>query len=240
MKTHQLIKILDEISPFELQEGWDNSGLQVGDLDSEVGEISLCIDLDEELLDSIPENSTIITHHPLIFGSLKRVEANEYPAKFIKKLIIKNINLISMHTNYDKTHLNEYVAKYVLEWEDYQSTDFIIKKEINISFNELIVDLKEKFQLKEIKYSKVKENIKTIALTTGAGASFAKKSGVDAYITGDVKYHDAMEAKAMGVSLIDVTHYSSEKFFANSLQKELKNLDINGIIRDLRDPFIQI
>ncbi len=239
MKLQNLYNILDEISPFELQESWDNSGLQVGDLKSETGEIFIALDLDEALLLSLPENATLLTHHPLIFKPLKSVDFSRYPAKFIQMLITKNINLISLHTNYDKTHLNRYVAQEVLGWQEYIEEDFIITKKLSTTFSDLLSTLKEKFSLESIKYTQLQEKITRVALTTGAGASMAKNIDADVHITGDVKYHDAMEAKAVGVSLIDITHYASERFFAQSLCDQLKTYNINGIIRDLHDPFNQ-
>ncbi len=67
MKIIDIYNYLDEISPFALQEKWDNSGLLLGDLSEEVERVYLSIDVDEKLLDTIEENSLLITHHPIIF-----------------------------------------------------------------------------------------------------------------------------------------------------------------------------
>ena len=49
MSVEDIYRILDGISPFELQESWDNSGLLVGDWKQDVNQVVLSIDLDEEL-----------------------------------------------------------------------------------------------------------------------------------------------------------------------------------------------
>ena len=71
MQLKQIYKILDELSPFELQASWDNSGLLVGEMEDEVENIYLSLDVDNLLLEKVEEKSLIITHHPLIFSGLK-------------------------------------------------------------------------------------------------------------------------------------------------------------------------
>lgn len=67
-----------------------------------------------------------------------------------------------------------------------------------------------------------KELIKTIALCSGAGASFLKQATVaDAYITGDVKYHDAQLAKELGVFIVDAGHFGTEEIVADGLAQYL-------------------
>ena len=72
MKVQSIYDVLNGISPFELQEKWDNAGLLVGSFEDEVENIYISIDLDEELVSSVKEKSLIITHHPLIFSGLKK------------------------------------------------------------------------------------------------------------------------------------------------------------------------
>ena len=126
MKLFDIYKFLDNLSPFELQESWDNSGLLVGEDNQDISKIALSIDVDEELIDSLEENTLLITHHPIIFGGLKQLQFNKYPANLIQKMIQKNISNIAMHTNFDKTHLNDYVATEVLGYEIVKKDEFKI------------------------------------------------------------------------------------------------------------------
>lgn len=89
MKLKEIYNFLDELSPFELQEKWDNSGLLVGSFDDEIKQVYISIDLDLEILEEIDEDSLIITHHPLIFSPLKRVNYDSYSTKILKRLIQK-------------------------------------------------------------------------------------------------------------------------------------------------------
>ena len=59
----------------------------------------------------------------------------------------------------------------------------------------------------------------------------------DLFLTGDIKYHQAFEAKQNGVSLIDIGHFESERFFAKALIEDLKKIKIKAIIANSKNPF---
>jgi len=240
MRVEEIYKILDEISPFELQESWDNSGLLVGDWSNEVRQIVLSIDIDEELLESMQENTLIITHHPIIFGGLKQLQFNQYPAKLLQKMLQKNISNIAMHTNFDQTHLNAYVAKEILGYEIVEKEGFVAYLEVEDEFDSFAKNIAEALDLDHIKCVKCHDGIKRVALTTGSGASLMKSIKADCFLTGDIKYHDAMEAKTIGLSMIDIGHFESERYFGEVLAKDLINLGISVIISSSKNPFTYI
>ena len=72
-----------------------------------------------------------------------------------------------------------------------------------------------------------------MGLCTGSGAEFiqcAMKDDCDLFITGDLKYHSAQTAKEMGINVLDIGHYGSEKIFADNMSDYLsKNTDIEII-----------
>jgi len=220
---------LDSISPFELQEKWDNSGLIVGNMDDKFKEVYISLDLDLKMIKKVKKNSLIITHHPLIFSALKTINNDSYSTKILKKLIKKDISLISMHTNIDKTHLNNYVGCDVLGLDFQKDEDFILKADINLSFKSFTKLLKDKLNLKTLKVVNKKKKIKSVSLTTGSGMSLLPYIKTDCFLTGDIKYHEAMEAKARDICLIDIGHYESEIHFMALLEMLLeKYLKTNG------------
>jgi len=240
MTVEAIYNILDKISPFEFQESWDNSGLLVGDWQHEIEDVVLSIDIDEELLINMKENTLIITHHPIIFGGLKQLQFNQYPAKLLQTMMQKNISNIAMHTNFDQTHLNAYVATEVLGYEIKEKDGFIAYLEVNEEFNTFAKKIGEKLGLEAVRTVKSHEFIKNVALTTGSGSSLMKGIKADCFLTGDIKYHDAMEAKSINLSLIDIGHYESEHFFTQILQNHLKNLGLEVIIAQSKNPFTYI
>ncbi len=240
MKISEIYRFLDDLSPFELQEDWDNSGLLLGDFNQEVEKIVLSIDVDESLIDTIDENTLLITHHPIIFGGLKQLEFSKYPANLIQKMIQKNISNISMHTNFDQTHLNEYVATEVLGYKISQKDGFVAYLDVDEDFDVFAAKVAAAFSLPHAKCVKSSDRVKRAALTTGSGCSLIKSNDADCFLTGDVKYHDAMEAKSINLSLIDIGHFESEHFFAEILLKHLKNLGLEAIISSSKNPFTYI
>ncbi|MBD3797126.1 MAG: Nif3-like dinuclear metal center hexameric protein [Campylobacterales bacterium] len=240
MKVLEIYDFLDELSPFSLQESWDNSGLLVGDFDRDITTVALSIDVDEALIDTLDPNTLLITHHPIIFGGLKQLEFSKYPANLIQKMIQKNISNIAMHTNFDQTHLNEYVATQILGYEIKEKEGFIAYLKVNEGFESFAKKVSDAFGLKFAKCVQCTDFIKTAALVTGSGCSLMKSVKADCFLTGDVKYHDAMEAKSINLSLIDIGHYESEHFFAEILEKHLKNLGLKVIIASSENPFTYI
>lgn len=237
MSVEEIYKILNEISPFELQESWDNSGLLVGDWKHDVKHIVLSIDIDEALLENVDEDTLIITHHPIIFGGLKQLQFNQYPAKLLQTMLQKNISNIAMHTNFDQTHLNAYVATQVLGYEIGEKEGFVAYLEVDEDFDTFAKNIGKKLGLKHIRCIKNHEKIKRVALTTGSGASLMKTIKADCFLTGDIKYHDAMEAKTIGLSMIDIGHFESERYFGEVLAKDLENLGLSVIISSSKNPF---
>ena len=238
MQIGEILDILDKIAPFELQEEWDNSGLIVGSKESGFSKIYLSLDVDGELIDSLENGSLLITHHPLIFKGLKRINFDKYPSNIINKMIKKDISLISMHTNYDKAHLNRYVAQTVLGYKVIECEEFVCYFEVEDKFEEFAKNIQKRLRLPFLKTVKAKNFIKRAALTTGSGAELLNTIEADCFLTGDIKYHQAYEAKENRLSMIDIGHFESEIYFADSLSENLKNFDIQAIIANSKNPFI--
>ena len=135
-----------------------------------------------------------VVHHPLIFGKLTQLDFSKYPSNLIEQMILKKQSLIAMHTNFDQTHLNRYVFEKVLGFTLENTSSFICMAKGEWKYDDLIALLKEKMGLSLLKVVGKKKKINSIALTTGAGASLMDEVQADCFLTGDIKYHDAMKA----------------------------------------------
>lgn len=240
MKIAEIYKILDEIAPFEAQESWDNSGLLLGNMDNEFDKIYASIDLDSNLIQKIEKNSLVITHHPLIFKGLKSLNPSVYPSNLIYEIIKKDIKLISMHTNFDKFVLNQFVASEILGYEIAEIRDFLVFFEVNKSFDEFAKEIKQKLKISNLRVVKAGEFIKTATLCTGSGADLLGSFKSDCFLTGDIKYHSALESLENKISLIDINHFESEAYFGQSLAKNLQKYNLNIIITNSINPFLYI
>ncbi len=245
-KLREIYEILDSISPFELQEKWDNSGLNLGDMNQDVDKVYLALEATMQIAKNIAPNSLLITHHPLIFSPLKALNTNQYPTNIAKILLAKNCALISMHTNFDCTHLNLHFAKEVLELQNL--TQIGIAQHCKIEptcIKDLALDFKDKLKLDSIRYTPLESKIKNLFIVCGSGASFLSSiASLDSadfaqscLISGDIKYHDAMSAISMGIGCIDVEHYASEREFPKILKGILQIKSLDAIICDNFSPF---
>lgn len=240
MKIAEIYQILDEVAPFEAQESWDNSGLLLGNMDDEFDKIYASIDLDSNLIQKIEKNSLVITHHPLIFKGLKNLNPSVYPSNLIYKIIKKDIKLISMHTNFDKFVLNQFVASEILGYKITEIRDFLVFFEVNKSFDEFAKEIKQKLKISNLRVVKAGEFIKIATLCTGSGADLLGSFKSDCFLTGDLKYHSALESLENRISLIDINHFESEAYFGQSLAKNLQKYNLNIIITNSINPFLYI
>lgn len=98
-----IVKPFEEKMPTTLAEDWDNVGLQIGSLQTEVMGILTTLDVTKEAIDyAIKHNCNFIfSHHPLIFKGVKQIHTDSYVGSMISKLIRHKITVYSAHTNLD-------------------------------------------------------------------------------------------------------------------------------------------
>ncbi|MFP6095163.1 Nif3-like dinuclear metal center hexameric protein [Helicobacter pylori] len=234
----EVLGVLNRLSPFELQELWDNSGLNVGSENHEFSEIVACLEITPKIALNVPQNALIITHHPLIFKPLKTLNDEAYPGNILKILIQKNISVISMHTNFDKTHLNKHFASVLLGFDNLMEKGLMLVKEnANMEFDALVKKIKSSLGVGSLACVKSSPIVKDLAFVCGSGASmFSSLKAQSCLITGDVKYHDAMIAQSLGISLIDATHYYSERGFALIVAGILHSFNYLVTIENFKNP----
>lgn len=247
MILKNIIKILDEELKLKTQEEWDNSGLQIGDLNNDIKNIMLTLDLDKKAVEiAINHNiNLIIIHHPFIFNPMKSIDFNTYDGQLIRNLIISNINVYSMHTNFD---MAEYGVNYELanklEIRKFEILHIINEdgsgyggisniKPINIiEFSEMV---KKSLNCNSIRLfcNNDKKVINKVAFCGGSGSDFiedAIKNGADVYVTGDIKYHQAQYALNNNLFIIDAGHYYTEYHSLKNVQKVLNKVEGLDII----------
>jgi dinuclear metal center YbgI/SA1388 family protein len=115
MKIAQIIKIIEEFAPLSLQEDFDNSGLQVGDVSQKLQNILLCLDVTQEVIDEAIELdcNLIISHHPLLFRPLRTLTGQNYIERCVMKACKNDLVIYAAHTNLDNAPggMNFYLAE---------------------------------------------------------------------------------------------------------------------------------
>lgn len=118
-----------------------------------------------------------------------------------------------------------------------------------VSFEEFAKTVKQRLGLGQVRCSgDPGKSIKKVALCGGSGGSLietAAAKGADVLLTGDVKHHDALKCRGLGMALIDAGHYGTERIAADiikaHLEKHLKGTDRGvGVIKSEIDtnPFV--
>jgi dinuclear metal center YbgI/SA1388 family protein len=115
MKLKEICSYLDSAIPLSFQEGYDNSGLQLGLPEMEVNSALLTLDITEKVLDEAGYKgcNIIISHHPLIFSGLKRISGRSFTERILLKAVKQDIAIYSAHTNLDA--LNNGVSRKMAE-----------------------------------------------------------------------------------------------------------------------------
>lgn len=115
MKLLDIIKHMEQIAPKSLAEDYDNVGLIIGAKQKDIKRVMVCLDVTLKVVNEAVEKDAdlIISHHPVIFKGLKRINEDDVKGKIIYKLIKNDIAVYSAHTNLDVTDggVNEYLAR---------------------------------------------------------------------------------------------------------------------------------
>lgn len=237
MKIKDVIKFLEERFPLSLQEDWDNSGLQIGNIENDLTNIMISLDIDEETIQKAKEKSCnlIINHHPFLFSSIKSIDLNEEKWKIIKDLIKNDITVFAMHTNLDigKGGVNDNLAK-LLELRDISNLDTNNENPMarfgytdEITAYDFSKYIKEKLNCKGlILYGDKDKKIEKVALCGGAGSDFindAIDKNCDLIVTSDVKYHEAID-NCKKINIVDPGHFASENHIIYMIKDLLEKI----------------
>lgn len=232
MKLKELIHIIESAAPLSWQASWDNSGLQIGNKETEVSSVMLCTDVTPQIVDeAIKEGcQCVLTHHPLLFHPLRQItEHGSAIEEVVIKAIRAGISIYSSHTPMDQFSrgISYKMAERlglenlrVLHTEGCENGHeygygFIGTLPKVSSAREVLECVKKQFGLDSVRYTPMVTNeIKTIALCGGAGAEFVEdaiRAGADVYISGDWKHHELLATQGR-ISIVDTGHWESEQF----------------------------
>ena len=103
MKIDDFVAELEAIAPLETQEEWDNSGWQLKLTDEDITKVMVALEINRQVIYDAVLNDTdlILTHHPLIFGGMKKVYYNDNTGNYLVELIKHGISVYSTHTPFD-------------------------------------------------------------------------------------------------------------------------------------------
>lgn len=236
----EIARVMGRIAPLESQMEWDNSGLLVGNPEREVRRILVALDATLGVIEEAEERRAemIVTHHPVIFHPVKHLLAGEPPYE----AAVRGIAVYSAHTCYDMAEegVNCALADALglrerrPLWREHpgegggRTLGLTGELPCAMSREELAAWVEEALGLRagfvRCLPGAGPEVITRAAVCGGAGSDYLREAlaaGCQAYITGEVRHHEFLEAERLGLLLMDAGHQATEAIAMPQLRRQL-------------------
>jgi len=246
VKIKEVLSALERFAPLPLQESWDNAGLQVGLTETEVSGALLCLDVTEKIVEEAIQKgcNLIVSHHPLLFRGLKTISDLTDVQRTVMKTIKNGICVISMHTNMDnaKGGVNFKIAEKL----GLHDVRFFASKTVEgveagsgvigtlsgaMAADDFVVAVKKAFDVECAMCNELlRRPVQKVAICGGAGDFLldeALKAGADAFITGEMHYHQYFGYEQR-IQICVIGHYQSEQF-TSEIFREIIERECPGI-----------
>lgn len=226
IRVIDILNVLEEAAPSRLAASYDNVGFIVGHKDKEVKKVMVALDITGAVIDEAVAAGAelIVSHHPIIFGSVSTVTDCDVTGSLLLKLIENGISAICMHTNLDSAAggVNDVLAsalgicdtKPVEPQEDgtvgggrYGTLGK--SEELSAFLSKVCAALKTR----GVKYHDAGKTVVRVAVGGGSCGEYIKTAhslGCDTVVTADIKHNQFLEAKELGINAIDAGHFATE------------------------------
>lgn len=231
LTVQQVYDLINDFAPFDTQVAYDNSGLLVGHPAQEVHAIQCALDVTDHVIDGAIANGAdlIVTHHPLMFNPIKRLVETDHQAAMLCRLIRHGISLISAHTNLDQAAngCNDVLAQRI-GLTDVTGEGFVRVGNLPnaMTAQAFAAQLSRALGDTVRVMGDPDQRVSRVGVCSGAGADewhMAAQMGADAFVSGEVKHHLALEAAANGVVLFEAGHRATEEPAIFALAGALQN-----------------
>ena len=226
--NNEIYEFLCSLAPLALQLGFDNSGFQLGRRLAPVNKALLALDITDEVIGEAKGlgASLLISHHPLIFDPLRSVTDTK-----LLRLIENGMSVISMHTNLDiaaggvnDALASQFALSDVLPLDEDGCGRWGTLQE-ELSMQDFLFICKALLKTAGLRYYDSGRPVKHLAVMGGAGGDAVRtafEKGCDTYLTADIKYHQFLLAKELGLNLIDGDHFCTENVIIPVLKDRLE------------------
>jgi len=227
MRLQEIVDTLNVIAPFAMAQAWDNCGIMVGDPGQEIQSILIALDPTPSAIEYARTHGIdlIVTHHPLFFEPIKTLNLSHGQARKAALLLQNRMALVSMHTNLDAASggVADVLAAR-LGLCEVQGSGMLRIGHINPQPLDAWV---RSLPFPNARICAAGKGVAAVAVCPGSGMDFwseALESGCDTLVTGDVRYHRAMEAVEAGLNIVDLGHYGSEAVIIKPLAERVRSL----------------
>ena len=226
MNKYELVSIIENFAPLELQEKWDCSGWLVETENSEINKIMIALTVTDNVFNQAIEKhcDMIVSHHPLF----------NVPLKF------SGVEIYCAHTNMDKA-LGGTTDTFVeaIGLNAHPVGEFLRICDTEISVKDLASKIKKISPNARLVNNKNIQKVSKIAFCAGSGMDMYKEAlenGCDCFITGDLKYHNAVETE---IVVFDAGHFETEILIKKVFQNLMKG-NAEVFIANENSPFKNI
>ena len=213
---------LNAFAPVETKMDFDNVGLLVGTETDAVTRALVALDITDEVIDEAIDRrcQLIVSHHPMFF-SLKRVVNSDIKGRKIIKLIQNNMSAVCMHTNLDAAEggVNTVLARLAGITEPKKLYDvpscigLYGELEKPVELRDYLQAIQKALNVNALRYVSGGRSVHRLAVVGGSGGGDMERAvelGCDTMLTADIKYHSFVDAKELGLNLIDGDHFCTE------------------------------
>ena len=242
--VNEIYAFVDQLAPFSYQMSFDNAGFLVGRGGRQVTRILVSLDITEEVVREASEwkAELIVSHHPVIFHPARSVTDQDPTGRILLALAEDGIAAVCAHTNLDAVAggVNDALARAVglTEIEMLQTSGVdengapygigrvgVLKGKAVVTLADYAAQVKTALQANGVRYVDAGRPVRRVAVGGGACGDLmgdALTQGCDTFITSDVKYNGFLDARALGLNLIDAGHFPTENVICPVLAERLK------------------
>jgi dinuclear metal center YbgI/SA1388 family protein len=254
------MKIADLITWFEAwanpawSESWDNCGWQIepGVLQANARVLVCLTPTLAVMQEAIATHANLIfAHHPLIFTPLKSLHSGDAIAEMVRLAFTHNIGVYSAHTNFDQ--VDDGTADVLAQILALQAVSPIVPTQAGLGYGrvgllEPTLTLQNLLTLIHSRLAPphllvsptadLQQEISRVAVLGGSGAGFISavtKTGAQAYLTADCKFHQFQESRDFNLILIDAGHYATERPACDRLVQKFRSLNLDWVQLSQKD-----
>lgn len=216
-----IFDVLAAKAPVDKKLDFDNVGLLVGRSGNAVGRVLVALDITDDVIDEAKKlrANLIVSHHPLFF-ELKSVTDATWTGERTLDLAENRIAAICMHTNLDAARggvndalLEAVGCTYTEELDPDTMIGRIGLRSEETPLYDFLQEVKTSLHCNGLRYHDAGRPVHKVAVCGGSGGgeiALAHAAGCDTYVTSDIKYDPFLEAKHLGINLIDADHFCTE------------------------------
>ena len=240
VRVKDVLTYLDKIAPMSMKMDFDNVGHLVGRGDMEVRRVLVALDITDPVIAEASDLGAelIVAHHPILIEPLRRVTDADGPGRKILKLVEGGIAAICMHTNLDAAEggINDVLAERLglsgakILWKAGELNGVpygmgrIGTLPSSLAMADFLPRVKEAVGAFGLRYHDAGRPVERVAVMGGSGSEalpVAVAMGADTYVLGEAKYSAFLDARDLGINLIEADHYCTENVITEPLQKTL-------------------